>query len=447
MAAAMAPGRLHRARRRTRSATPSARRSRRVLRAQKDKFVRQAAERGVAAKIIDAVFKAFEPFERYGFNKAHATCYGLIAYQTAYLKANYPVEYMTSVLSAFRDNTEKVAGGHRRVPAPGHRGPPARRPPAAASTSLSRATRSASACWRSRTSARARSSRSSRRARTDGPLPVARGPLRAHRPAPGQPARARVAHQGRRAERPRASGAAAAGARRRHGGRPGAAARPGDRPGVAVRLLGRRRRALERPLPPATEAPPRERLRWEKELLGLYLSDHPLGELAERDGELRERVHRRRSAKSSTSSASSSAAWSWACARVITRNRETMARRDARGPPGQRRGRRLPAAYAETGPTWAEDAILLVSGRVDHKGDETVLLADSVWTWDDAAAMDPEAFARQVAAGDRGRRGPRRENGGPMVAVPVAGGAAATASEMVTIPGSRRCVAASPRER
>ncbi len=59
--------------------------------------------------IIDAVFKAFEPFERYGFNKAHATCYGLIAYQTAYLKANYTVEYMTSVLTAFRDNAEKVA--------------------------------------------------------------------------------------------------------------------------------------------------------------------------------------------------------------------------------------------------------------------------------------------------------------------------------------------------
>jgi DNA polymerase-3 subunit alpha len=57
-----------------------------VLRAQKDKFVRQAAERGVDARVIDAVFTAFEPFERYGFNKAHATCYGLIAYQTAYLR-------------------------------------------------------------------------------------------------------------------------------------------------------------------------------------------------------------------------------------------------------------------------------------------------------------------------------------------------------------------------
>src|SRR4029077_15191763 len=80
-----------------------------VLRAQKDRFVRQAAERGVEPQVIDAVFRAFEPFERYGFNKAHATCYGLIAYQTAYLKANYPVEYMTSVLTAVRDSSERVA--------------------------------------------------------------------------------------------------------------------------------------------------------------------------------------------------------------------------------------------------------------------------------------------------------------------------------------------------
>src|SRR5918997_4476520 len=89
-----------------------------VLRAQKDKFVQRAAERGVPPHIIDAVFKAFEPFERYGFNKAHATCYGLIAYQTAYLKANYTVEYMTSVLTAFRESTDKVAAaiaGCRRL--------------------------------------------------------------------------------------------------------------------------------------------------------------------------------------------------------------------------------------------------------------------------------------------------------------------------------------------
>src|SRR4029079_7373476 len=60
-----------------------------VLRSMRERFVTQAAERGVTPQVIDAVFTAFQPFERYGFNKAHATCYGLIAYQTAYLKANY----------------------------------------------------------------------------------------------------------------------------------------------------------------------------------------------------------------------------------------------------------------------------------------------------------------------------------------------------------------------
>ena len=65
---------------------------------------------------IDAVFKAFEPFERYGFNKAHATTYGLVAYQTAYLKANYASEYMTSVLTAFQGQGGEGRRGRRRVP-------------------------------------------------------------------------------------------------------------------------------------------------------------------------------------------------------------------------------------------------------------------------------------------------------------------------------------------
>ena len=97
------------ARRRTRLGYAIRKKKSSVLRSMREKFVTQAAERGVKPETIDAVFNAFEPFERYGFNKAHATCYGLIAYQTAYLKANYTVEYMTSVLTAFRDNAEKVA--------------------------------------------------------------------------------------------------------------------------------------------------------------------------------------------------------------------------------------------------------------------------------------------------------------------------------------------------
>ena len=80
-----------------------------VLREHEAKFKAGAKKKGIPPGVVDQVFAAFEPFARYGFNKAHATCYGLIAYQTAYLKANYPVEFMTAVFNGFRERAEKVA--------------------------------------------------------------------------------------------------------------------------------------------------------------------------------------------------------------------------------------------------------------------------------------------------------------------------------------------------
>lgn len=64
----------------------------------------------------------------------------------------------------------------------------------------------------------------------------------------------------------------------------------------------------------------------------------------------------------------------------------------------------FPRLFETTGTAWREGAILLVSGRVDHKGEDISLLADMVADWDDAAAAGPDAFARQVAAADRGGR-------------------------------------------
>jgi len=76
---------------------------------QKVKFVEGAIRQGVHAGVVEQVWKDFEPFARYGFNRAHAAIYGLIAYHTAYLKANYPVEYMSAVLSAEMGVPERVA--------------------------------------------------------------------------------------------------------------------------------------------------------------------------------------------------------------------------------------------------------------------------------------------------------------------------------------------------
>ena len=65
-----------------------------------EKFVSQAVERGYEKTLIEKIYSFMEKFAAYGFNKAHSACYGLIAYWTAYMKANYPVEYMAAVLTA-----------------------------------------------------------------------------------------------------------------------------------------------------------------------------------------------------------------------------------------------------------------------------------------------------------------------------------------------------------
>jgi hypothetical protein len=95
---------------------------------------------------------------------------------------------------------------------------------------------------------------------------------------------------------------------------------------------------------------------------------------------------------------------------VITKRQEAMAIATLEDLQGSIEVVVFPRLYETSRPTWRDGSILLVAGRVDHKGEEVSLLADLVSDWDDASARGPEAFARDVAAGDRsgGRGGPRR---------------------------------------
>jgi DNA polymerase-3 subunit alpha len=68
-----------------------------------------ATTNNIAEKKANAIFDLLEKFAGYGFNKSHSAAYGLISYQTAYLKANYPVEFMAGLLSNEIDNTEKIS--------------------------------------------------------------------------------------------------------------------------------------------------------------------------------------------------------------------------------------------------------------------------------------------------------------------------------------------------
>ncbi|HEX2777325.1 MAG TPA: DNA polymerase III subunit alpha, partial [Candidatus Acidoferrales bacterium] len=79
-----------------------------VMAAQREKFLTGCAARKVAPKKADKLFGLMEEFALYGFPKAHACAYALLAYQTAYLKVHFPVEFMAAMLSSEAGNTEKV---------------------------------------------------------------------------------------------------------------------------------------------------------------------------------------------------------------------------------------------------------------------------------------------------------------------------------------------------
>lgn len=77
--------------------------------AQYEKFTQGVVANGQTPEFAEKLWKLFEPFQAYGFNKAHAASYGKVAYQTAYMKANHPVEYMTAILTAESGDVEKIS--------------------------------------------------------------------------------------------------------------------------------------------------------------------------------------------------------------------------------------------------------------------------------------------------------------------------------------------------
>ena len=79
------------------------------LRVQREKFIDGATANGIDGDIARQIYDLVEPFGGYGFNKAHAFFYGTVAYWTAYLKTNYPVDYMASVFITCSGDAGKLA--------------------------------------------------------------------------------------------------------------------------------------------------------------------------------------------------------------------------------------------------------------------------------------------------------------------------------------------------
>jgi DNA polymerase-3 subunit alpha len=80
-----------------------------IMDKQKEKFLEGAKANGVSERIALKIYEQVEPFAGYAFNKAHAVCYAFVAYRTGYMKANYPAEYYAALLSANMDDKEKLA--------------------------------------------------------------------------------------------------------------------------------------------------------------------------------------------------------------------------------------------------------------------------------------------------------------------------------------------------
>jgi len=79
-----------------------------VMEKERSNFLQGSIKNGIKESTASKIFDLIEYFSGYGFNKSHSTAYALISYRTAYLKANYPVEFMTALLTSERDNTDKI---------------------------------------------------------------------------------------------------------------------------------------------------------------------------------------------------------------------------------------------------------------------------------------------------------------------------------------------------
>ena len=80
-----------------------------LLNEQSEKLINGMINNGIPKSTAEKIWQYVKPFARYGFNRSHAACYAMIAYQTAYLKANYPGEFMTALLNAESSNLDRIA--------------------------------------------------------------------------------------------------------------------------------------------------------------------------------------------------------------------------------------------------------------------------------------------------------------------------------------------------
>ena len=419
-----------------------------VMQAQRQKFVDGAVgARASARRRPTKIFDLMEHFAGYGFNKSHSTAYALLAYQTAYLKANYPWHFAAALLTIEAQNTDKLAMylaecRDRGIPVL----PPDINKSQLAFTVTPEGVRFGLTAVKNVGEGAIASILGVRAAQ--GTITSLHALVRRARSAPRQQARAREPGEGgrvrfarRRGQRARRSASVARAAdgddrsrvraRRAPAARPRAAARRSCSAARRQTAEARTSRRAGRPsdVEPWTEV---QQLAYEKEALGLYLSGHPIDRVA---AELERSARRRRPSWRTAASRRSTA--SRATARRPTartgigeRGCGRGGRRHHRGhPPAedaqgrshgrdhagrsarQRRGRGLSRGVRESGGVLETGAMVVVKGKVElrrrdrpHDGERGAAHRDDA-AEDVARAVD-QADARRRTAGRRSRRWP-----------------------------------------
>ena len=379
-----------------------------VLAGLKQEFITSAAERGVARDTIDKVFEAFEPFANYGFNKAHATCYGLIAYQTAYLKANYTVEYMTSVLNAFRSKEEKVAAAIaecRRLGIPVL-------PPDVDCSNLDfepegEAIRfgllgiknvgagAAESIVAARETGEQAASLQEFCERIDLRLANKRvlealakvGALRRF----GHPAQILLALDDA------ISGGSSA-QRERAAGQVGLFDAMPELAGAGIPAL-----------PHVTEASTRERLRWERELMGVYLSDHPMNALAPAMQPYVSTFVGDFSDESYRDETATLGAIVLSIRQMVTKKGASMAIVTVEDLTGSMEVVVFPQVWESTKSAWIEGEGILIAARIEQRGEEWSVLVESVVPWEEASRLNADAVRSKLTVASGNRRYAKRQ--------------------------------------
>ncbi len=380
----------------------------------RDRFIQGCIARGVDRDLAAQIFEMVERFAGYGFNKAHSVAYAVIACQTAYLKAHYPVEYMAALLTTEMGNTDKVAVGIAECRRLGIEILP---------PSVNHSFRDFSVEKLQQPKGKyrygIRFGLAAIKNVGDGPIDAI---VRARENLPGRRFRSFTQFcyeiDWRDFNRRALESLIKAGALDEFGDRQQLLAAMDNVIGTAQRLRKDRQAGQvslftyspsenldDIVLPPTEPVDLKEQLRWEKELVGLYLSEHPMSRVWEALPSDPTITLLRDITSDLAGRTVETVGMLTNLRRLITRKKQTMLVAQLEDLEASRDLVAFPEAYERFREMWVEDAVLRVKAKVDQRGEDLQLICESVQPYGESLqqflGLPQEEVGQPPAEGER----------------------------------------------